>query len=111
MSTSSIGLLAVFSLPASTTIAWRELVWPMNRSWSDQFSDASIISPLLRIVSRRHQCRRLRDSQFHARLPGTAVPGFLFHRFAAGVQQNCLLTAGCLSSVRDESARGTTPAL
>ncbi len=76
MSTSSIGLLAVFSLPASTTIVWRELAWPMNRSWSDQFNDASIISPLLRIVSRRHQCRPLRDSLFHARLPGTAVPGF-----------------------------------
>src|SRR5712664_1610437 len=43
MRTSSIGLLAVFSVDASTTTAWPDVAWPMNRSPSAQIVFAVII--------------------------------------------------------------------
>src|SRR6267142_6036733 len=64
MRTSSTGLLAVFSLPASTTMAWPEFACPTNRSRSDQFTEASIIFPLLRLTP--VVCHRLGMNQ-HAK--------------------------------------------
>ena len=47
MSTSSIGLLAVFSLAVSITMAWREVASPIYRSLSVQIALAEIIDVAL----------------------------------------------------------------